>query len=97
MYPLLRNGKDEVIIHPLTGEPQILDIILFRYKGKYILHRIVDKDGANYIIQGDGIYASQEQCTLNDIVGTVTSFIKNGTEQIDCNSFLYRQYSIWWF
>ena len=62
MYPLLRDGKDEVTLSPITREPEIMDIVLFRYKGKHVLHRIISIAGDKYTIQGDGIYLSVEKC-----------------------------------
>lgn len=72
MYPLLRDGKDEVTLSPIQKEPAVLDIVLFRYRGKHILHRIVSIKGSTYTIQGDGIYLSCETCTRKDILGIVT-------------------------
>ena len=78
MYPLLRDSKDEVTLSPLNCTPKVNDIVLFRYRGKHVLHRIISFDGDTYTIQGDGIYLSCETCKLDDIVGTVTQIHKKG-------------------
>ena len=72
MYPLLRDNKDEVTLSPLNREPAIMDIVLFRFRGKHILHRIIDLKNGEYTLQGDGIYMSCEYCSRNDIIGIVT-------------------------
>ena len=83
MYPLLRNGIDEVTLSPLYKEPDKMDIILFKYNGKHILHRIINiKDGV-YTIQGDGIYASYETCVREDIIGVVTAIHKQNSTTLD--------------
>lgn len=70
MYPFIRDGKDKVLLAEVSGNTPLkkLDIVLFRYNGKHILHRIVAIDGDNCMIQGDGIYASMENCTRADII-----------------------------
>ena len=39
MFPLLRNQKDEVVLVPCRAEElRVRDVVLFRYKGKHLLH-----------------------------------------------------------
>lgn len=97
MYPLLRNNKDEVTVAPSSNVPKAMDIVLFRYKGKHILHRIIGTDGTRYIIQGDGIYTNKEQCTIEDIVGVVTIIHKNGVGQLDTSSRFFKFCSTLWY
>ena len=86
MYPLLRDGKDEVTLSPITREPEIMDIVLFRYRGKHVLHRIISIAGDQYTIQGDGIYLSVETCSKKDIIGIVTQIHKRGKTPIGTTS-----------
>ena len=90
MYPLLRDGKDEVTISPLTCDPSVYDIVLFRYRGKHILHRIISIEGDTYTIQGDGIYISCEKCTREDIIGVVTQIHKKNGLEINTSWGLFR-------
>ena len=73
MYPFIRNGKDKVLLTSVSLQTPLkkLDVVLFRYRGKHILHRIISIKGDTYIIQGDGIYASREICHKADIIGKV--------------------------
>ena len=96
MYPLLREGKDEVTLSELTREPQVMDILLFRYKGKHLLHRIISISGDIYIIQGDGIYLSKEICQRNDIVGIVTEIHKQGKTHVLTTSKRAKFYILCW-
>ena len=42
MMPLLRNGKDEVVVGPYDKEElKLFDVILFRQTDRYVLHRII--------------------------------------------------------
>ena len=97
MYPLLRDGKDEVTISPLTCDPSVYDIVLFRYRGKHILHRIISVEGDTYTIQGDGIYISCEKCTREDIIGVVTQIHKKNGLEINTSWGLFRFNSWCWY
>jgi signal peptidase I len=97
MYPLLRDGKDEVTISPLTCDPSVYDIVLFRYRGKHILHRIISIEGDTYTIQGDGIYISCEKCTREDIIGVVTHIHKKNGLEINTSWGLFRFNSWCWY
>lgn len=97
MFPFLRNGKDEVTVSPFTSIPEKMDIVLFKYKGKYILHRIIGIKDSIYIIQGDGIYVTKEQCRADDIVGYVSEIHINGNIHIKTSSFICKFFSRLWY
>ena len=97
MFPFLRNEMDEVCLSPLTETPKKMDIVLFRFNGKHILHRIIDVKDDTYIIQGDGIYMSSEYCKKQDIVGIVTSLHKAGWKPVSTSSGWYKFFSALWF
>ncbi len=97
MYPLLRDGKDEVTLSPLTCDPSVNDIVLFRYRGKHVLHRIIAIEGNSYTIQGDGIYISCEKCTREDIIGVVTLIHKKNGLEINTSWGLFRFNSWCWY
>ena len=77
MFPLLRNGKDVVVLEKCPAESlQPMDVVLFRYRGKHVLHRIILRNGNDLLIQGDGSIVAKEQCTINDVVGKVTGICR---------------------
>ena len=96
MYPLLRDGKDEVTLSPLENEPAVMDIVLFRYRGKHILHRIISIDGDTYILQGDGIYNSCEICKRKDIIAIVTEICREGKMTVISTSKMSKFYIFCW-
>ena len=75
MMPLLRNGKDEVVVGPYDKEElKLFDVILFRQTDRYVLHRIIQKRDSRYLMQGDGVCRFYEECELplyynGDLVG----------------------------
>ena len=97
MLPVIRNMRDDVILYPCNPEElQPLDIVLFKFNGRHILHRIIRKEGDTFIIQGDGIYASHEYCKPEDIVGKV-EYIIRGKHTISVHSKSFRVYSKLWY
>ena len=65
MFPLLCDGRDEVVLYPCTeDELRPMDVVLFRYNGRHVLHRIIRREGARLYIRGDGSFVAREQCTV---------------------------------
>ena len=96
MFPLLRNGKDIVFVSPVNQPVVKKDVVLFTHKGRHVLHRVIKIEGNAYTIQGDGVYASREYCTGEDIIGVVTHVARGGGEMVPLNGFRYRLYSNFW-
>ena len=77
MRPLLRNGRDTVVVAPRGEEPlRVLDIVLFRYRGRHVLHRIVRIEGDRLTLAGDGNYRIREQCSAADVAGVVRRVVR---------------------
>ena len=97
MFPLLRNGKDEVILEKCFPENlKPMDVILFRYRGAHVLHRIIKRKGNDLLIQGDGSIVAMEHCTINDVVGKVTSICRSSGKTILIESWKWKLYSHLW-
>ncbi|MHC1779170.1 MAG: S26 family signal peptidase [Bacteroidales bacterium] len=61
MAPLLLDGLDHVTLIPLNGkEMGVGDIIFFRYKGSFLMHRIVKTDPASIVTKGDALKTCEE-------------------------------------
>ena len=98
MRPFLREGKDEITIAPCRPDRlKRLDVVLFRYKGKHLVHRIVNIDGGLYTLQGDGVWASQEHCRAEDIVGKIVAICRPKKEPFSVTSFGWTWFSRIWF
>ena len=86
MFPLLKNEKDSVILEKCpTDELKPMDVVLFRYRGSHVLHRIIQRNGDDLLIQGDGSIVAIEQCTVNDVVGKVTSICRSSGKVLSEN------------
>ncbi len=79
MYPLLRDGRDEVLLRNCNdGNLEIGDIALFKYGGVYILHRLRKRNGEELVFQGDNVLSRQERCCIGDVVGVVELLYRSG-------------------
>lgn len=97
MSPLLRDNKDDIVLYPCLGdELSPMDIVLFRYKGKYLLHRIIRREGNRLYIQGDGSYIAKEECFIDDVIGKVQMIVRPSGKIISVNSWQWRWLSYIW-
>ena len=97
MYPLLRNGKDVVVLGKCPAESlQPMDVVLFRYRGKHVLHRIIRREGERLLIQGDGSIVAKEKCTVDDVVGKVLRICRPSGKEIPVGSWQWTIPSRMW-
>ena len=92
MSPLLREGRDNLILVPLPPDAALhkYDVVLFRYRGGYLLHRIVRIDGDIITTRGDAL-ASHEQVPRTDVVALLTAVQNIQTGRITlCKSLKWR-------
>ena len=97
MFPLIRNGRDEVVLYPCTKEELApMDVVLFRYRGKHLLHRILQREGERLLLQGDGSFIAKEEGTTNDVIGKVNLIIKPSGKMLSVNEREWRLASWLW-
>ena len=63
-----------------------MDVVLFRYRGKHVLHRIIRREGERLLIQGDGSIVAKEECTVDDVVGKVVQLCRPSGKEIPVGS-----------
>ena len=79
MEPLLKKGQNTITLSPLEREVRVGDVVLFRYHGTWILHRIDRLEGQQVTLQGDNC-VSKENVLRGDIVALLTAVnYKNGS------------------
>lgn len=97
MQPLLRNERDRVVLAPADAERLAVGtIVLFRYRGRHILHRIVRREGDRFTLAGDGNYATTEHCTSRDIVAVAQAVVRCSGRVVSCRSLRWRLLSHSW-
>ena len=96
MQPMLRDGRDRVVLRRYEGdEIRVGDVMLFRYRGEYVLHRVVKVDGERILFAGDGNYKFYEQATTEDIVARMVAYVKDG-RRVECSDEEWLRYSRVW-
>ena len=76
MLPTLHEG-DTLTLCPLSHDPEVGDVVLFRYGGGHRLHRVVEHDGDRYCMQGDNCYTC-EVIGRQDMVAGLTAAERGG-------------------
>ncbi|MDO4756346.1 MAG: S24/S26 family peptidase [Parabacteroides sp.] len=97
MFPLIRNGRDEVVLYPCSeDELSPMDVVLFRYQGKHLLHRILRREGDQLFLQGDGSYVAKERCKTSDVVGIVREIIRPSGRVIPVTNWQWKLPAFLW-
>lgn len=81
MMPLIREGRDLLVIEPPKGRLKKYDIPLYRRdSGQYVLHRILKVRSEDYVLCGDNRWAKEYGITDRHILGVLTSILREGKE-----------------
>lgn len=97
MYPLIRQGKDVLIIKKVNSRLKKMDVPLYKRKsGQYVLHRIIKVNENDYVIRGDNTYYNETGIRDDQILGVLSGVIREGKE-ISVDSFGYKLYSYFWY
>jgi hypothetical protein len=95
MRPFIEFGRDKVKLAS-AATYQVGDAVLAEIeKGHYVLHRIIEKTGEKLILQGDGNVRGVEHCTVADVRGVVTEYIRPNRILSADDPCLKRKIRIW--
>lgn len=79
MYPFLLHDTDIVTLAPAGGRTLSRGmIVLFRYRGTYVLHRIVRLHGDTFTACGDGNHRQTETASTTDVAAIVCARKRGG-------------------
>lgn len=73
MLPMLKSGRDLVVILPAKSRLKPLDVALYKRDGKYLLHRVIAIANGCYVLRGDNCYA-EERVEEGQILGVLAGF-----------------------
>lgn len=95
MRPFLRHDRDTVRLAAIApGNLKRGMVVLFRYRGRHILHRIRRLEGDRVEIKGDGNYRIREYTTRGAVAAYVEGIERNG-RYIGYRSVRWRLLTIW--
>ena len=81
MLPLIRQGRDLLVIVPAAGRLKKYDIPLYRRdSGQYVLHRVVKVREHDYVLCGDNRWHREKGITDRHIIGVLSAVIRDGKE-----------------
>jgi len=89
MFPFLHSGRTEVTLLKPTIEPKKYDIVLFKIKGNYVLHRIIKIEKDHYVIMGDAL--KQKDLVGKDQIIGVVKEIKVDGNPVDIKDHKYQR------
>jgi hypothetical protein len=98
MRPFLEDKRDTAVMkkaeEAVCGEPVLAEIA----PGRYVLHRIIEIDGDNITLLGDG-NLTVEHCQKSDIKAQIVGFYRKGRTTMDTlQGRKWRTYSrVWMF
>ena len=96
MMPLIKQGRDLLVIEPPCGRLHRLDIPLYRRdSGQYVLHRVIKVRREDYVICGDNRWSRECGITDRHIIGVLTAVIRDGRE-IPVTDWRFRLYAHLW-
>ena len=96
MLPLIRQGRDLLVIERPTGRLKKYDVPLYRRdSGQYVLHRVVKVLPDSYVICGDNRWSLEKGITDRHVIGVLTALIRDGKE-ISVSDRSYRAYVRVW-
>lgn len=92
MEPMLRQGRDTVVIEKPVFPLKRYDVPVYRRDGHYTMHRIVWVRKKGYIICGDNRVRLEFDVQDSNIVGVLTGFYHDGVF-VSCEDAAYLQYA----
>ena len=97
MTPLMLNGKDVAILRSAAdADIKVGAVVLFRYRGAHILHRIEKIEGDRITFAGDGNYKIKEVATRQDIVAVMVAVKRSSGRRVECSGKSWRWQSRAW-
>ncbi len=82
MKPMIREGRDILVIRPAAGKLKRADVPLYRRNsGEYVLHRVIGirKDG--YVLCGDNRHRPEYGVQDRQVIGVLDAVVRDGREE----------------
>lgn len=96
MKPLIREGRDLMVIGRKQGRLRKYDVPLYRRdSGQYVLHRVMKVREDGYVMCGDNRWRVETGVTDRQILGVLTAVIRDGKE-LPVTDKRYRLYVFFW-
>lgn len=95
MLPFIRGGQDSVILVK-SDEIKLYDIVLAEVSNNhYVLHRVIDINGNQLTLMGDGNLKGCEKCSTENVIAIAVEVVGNGKRYYCRNEQHIREAKIW--
>jgi hypothetical protein len=97
MRPFVEGVRDKALL-VACHKARVGDAVLAHVDdGRFVLHRIIKKEGTKLTLMGDGNLVGTETCDEGDVIARVEGFIRKGRNRIDrTDGIKWRIYSAMW-
>ena len=97
MNPFIMHLRDQITLGPWKDEQITKGAVVLAkdIKGRFIVHRIIRRDGDTIILMGDGNIGLTETAMAQDVIGLMYSVTKKG-RTYSVKSLRWRLYSWFW-
>ena len=97
MRLFLEDRRDKVVLAPCK-EVKVGDVVLAEIqKDKYVLHRVIQKEGEHLILMGDGNVYGTETCNTSNVIGIAIGFLRKERDVMDTtDGKKWKIYSFFW-
>ena len=95
MRPLIKAGRDAVLVSAKDGRLERFDVGLFRRdNGEYVLHRVMSVQDGEYLFNGDS-QTFTERVREDQVLGSMEGLTRKG-RPVDLEGLPYRTYVALW-
>lgn len=96
MRPLIREGRDSVVLAPAPEKLKKYDIPLYRRaNGQFVLHRVI-KAEETYTCIGDNLFSFEKEVQHGQIIAVVSGIYRS-KRYYDVNNLFYKLYCRIWY
>ncbi len=81
MLPFIRSDRDSVVLRK-SDLMEVGDIVLVQLPGRYVMHRIIRREGDNFTMMGDGNIRGTENFRREDVLGKVIWIVKENGHRV---------------
>ena len=81
MLPFIRNERDSVVLRK-DDSLEVGDIVLVQMPDRFVMHRIIERDGDRFRMMGDGNVRGTESFRREDVLGKVIWIIKEDGRRV---------------
>lgn len=99
MRIFVEHERDKAILAPFDAATlKRGDVVLtWVTEGYYVLHRVVNVEGDDLTLMGDGNIRGKEHCKRSDVLAKAIGFVRKGRQNPDMVTYWkWRIYSVFW-